>query len=1607
MIDLFVRWLAKQRHEKSWRNGRRRRQSIKLKQQVEPLELRLVLSEDDFPIRSNSGSGLAHSVTIYSDLTGDGLTPDDVPVPFTIQVFKQLFFHAGDSTPIYGPIDGEDEETGVYGTFEMPNGGLLGASHTIVYWQDRNLNGLLDPWDGDPAIRPEILYTKSTSEFAGLGAGGEPTANFPADQTWVLSDSQYDADGNQRVAYVRQYTVHGTVYEDLNANGARDAGEPGIQTAVFSDWNRNGIWDEPDRSFVEPNTNKVVDANGFTNLDGTFDAKIFGTGKIGVGYPDGLSLTTIQGLGLYSAPGFDQPDSDLGNMVFGVFRQGQVQGRVFSDPDGDGVWHPARGEEALPGITVTVKQNGKTYTTVSGLDGYFAVYVGPGAYQVSQDLSGLGVTQTVPTDPNGYTGTFTASGQVSQLYQFGRVQGQDVAISAATRKDAKGVDFTWQSTSDVGSFEVQLFQSTDLVWDHNDLPLETPLTIRPSAAGGTGLGRVTFTADYTHNSIRPYLIAVADPGKKIGETNEQNNAFVVQRIIDLSPLQVTGDFTYDAPNDQFVSNGAAQVGFKPLIPDVFVPLVGGNITYNQDQIKISGTVTTNYGDLEIDLFEGNVTINVHSGNVSNLNVVTASWQLVGCQFAFDQFNLVNPGGGSAFDSYLNVQGSLVAPDTIGLFKVQFAEPNFIHFGPQTHGISATIPLGDTSISLDRVLTLLASGASISFLSKTEANPDGAFRIQGKFVVQNEALESPDDPKPTLDISGPNFIEFGANGVFFVGQFSIKNFTVIRGFLQLKTGSLFLDSIHHEWKADGELVMKPLMDQTVILGAGFVEGDFNYIKVGLGNLNYPTFMAGIFLDKVALAVDGLAGKKKNAQQEIVPIEVSATLGLTEGPKIQIPAMPLIGVDGGPAAIAKLTITGLASTQRVNGSVLFTFMDPLVVTLTGSFDWNWKKDEAKLTGGINALAGSITGTAGVTVNQRGTTGSATLTGALRIPKGNGLFYGSIAEATFRGYFQYLNAGNSYVALAADVTLPILGRKSITAKVTIANGVEYFFGDMVSLENLPAQPQSASFFATAFAAPQAQEAAAGSDTFTVPSGAQQLLVSATWANELEDAKLELVRPDGTIMTESELDDVNAALIPEMTSSTSRAIALLNPMEGEWQIRVVSAGDPGETQYAALRDGPKPTIEVLDAQVASDGVTIQYTATDSYPDATVALFYDTDKTGFDGLSMIENLPVSGEPTTYHWDLSHSFSGTYYIYAVITDAQGNVQFQYLDTPVTVDADPPTSSVTVLSDVTHTSSFTLSWSGADDTNGSGLASYDIFVSDNGGDYTLFLGNTTQTTTQFDGELGHTYAFYSVATDAVGRTEETPATADAQTVTAAPGNQSPDVLDALFSLAENSALNTPVGGVSATDPDVDDTLTYSITGGNTAGAFAINASTGAVTVANPAALDFETIPTFTLTVQVADNHGATDTATVQVNLTDVNDPLQLNLGGADVTWIKKQPAVVVLPQVTVAGASLPGGILTISLNAPGKKKAFDVLSLPSSSGLGTTGGLQFANGHLTLQIQLGQSATSASVQAFLRGIKFSTKGAGLKALTRTLTVSLTNDSEQSSAISQTIHVKKKP
>jgi RHS repeat-associated protein len=114
-----------------------------------------------------------------------------------------------------------------------------------------------------------------------------------------------------------------------------------------------------------------------------------------------------------------------------------------------------------------------------------------------------------------------------------------------------------------------------------------------------------------------------------------------------------------------------------------------------------------------------------------------------------------------------------------------------------------------------------------------------------------------------------------------------------------------------------------------------------------------------------------------------------------------------------------------------------------------------------------------------------------------------------------------------------------------------------------------------------------------------------------------------------------------------------------------------------------------------------------------------------------------------------------------------------------IDSVPPTSSVATLPARTSLTSIPVTWAGQDKTGGSGVAAYNIFVSVDGGSYTEWLTDTTETSANYTATLGHTYAFYSQAIDNVGNFQTLPTTANTSVVTTAhPWQNSANSLDVI-------------------------------------------------------------------------------------------------------------------------------------------------------------------------------------------------------------------------------------
>jgi hypothetical protein len=127
------------------------------------------------------------------------------------------------------------------------------------------------------------------------------------------------------------------------------------------------------------------------------------------------------------------------------------------------------------------------------------------------------------------------------------------------------------------------------------------------------------------------------------------------------------------------------------------------------------------------------------------------------------------------------------------------------------------------------------------------------------------------------------------------------------------------------------------------------------------------------------------------------------------------------------------------------------------------------------------------------------------------------------------------------------------------------------------------------------------------------------------------------------------------------------------------------------------------------------------------------------------------GDPTVSGTTFSKALTlaeGGHQLRATAEDAAGNLSaagpFQ-----VFIDLTPPSSGINPLPPVVTAPSFTVSWWRSAGPGGLGVASCDVYVSVDGGPFTPWLTGTTAPAAVYAGAYGHRYAFYSVATDALG------------------------------------------------------------------------------------------------------------------------------------------------------------------------------------------------------------------------------------------------------------------
>lgn len=201
-----------------------------------------------------------------------------------------------------------------------------------------------------------------------------------------------------------KHSVSGTVFEDMNADGARQDGEPPLAgVVVYADLNGNGVRDEGEPS-------STSDGQGHYRVEvplGTTMIRQQTPGGFTCSFPGGCSYTVDLPKNQAPVP----PDvssrtttaraDDPTGKDFGDWRPASVTGTVIGDDDGDGARDP--GEGGLAGIAVFadldangILDQGEPSTTTAADGTYALTGLKPGSYTIRHVLIQDGRTCTAP-----------------------------------------------------------------------------------------------------------------------------------------------------------------------------------------------------------------------------------------------------------------------------------------------------------------------------------------------------------------------------------------------------------------------------------------------------------------------------------------------------------------------------------------------------------------------------------------------------------------------------------------------------------------------------------------------------------------------------------------------------------------------------------------------------------------------------------------------------------------------------------------------------------------------------------------------------------------------------------------------------------------------------------------------------------------------------------------------------------------------------------------------------------------------------------------------------------------------------------------------------------
>ena len=392
----------------------------------------------------------------------------------------------------------------------------------------------------------------------------------------------------------------------------------------------------------------------------------------------------------------------------------------------------------------------------------------------------------------------------------------------------------------------------------------------------------------------------------------------------------------------------------------------------------------------------------------------------------------------------------------------------------------------------------------------------------------------------------------------------------------------------------------------------------------------------------------------------------------------------------------------------------------------------------------------------------------------------------------------------------------------------------------------------------------------------------------------------------------------------------------EGAWDdgqpdfltVETPNFGSLPDTLY--LSDGSKRPVSVVqtgstDAPAATNHLNVQFTA--NFPAGFAYVVVPDPANGQLPLAGVRHSNGTNFLTPNFYTTDRTFIGLgqrplnenrLHLFDYHTNAGPDTYTLIYAAPSTVpQTNAPVSSVFALP-AQSPPTFGVAWSGAPYVGQASLAFYDIYTSDNGGPFAVWQNQSTAIGGFYNGTNGHTYAFYSIATDTVGNREATPLQPQAQT-TVVVSNYIP-----ILTVASNVTINagqTLSLAATASDPNPFATLTFSLGGGAPSG-MTIDPVTGLI--------NWPTSPAF---------GGATNHITVIVS--DNSQPALTTTGAVTIVVIQviKPPVLAPIPNYTIN----EGTLLSFAASATESNLPPRTLSFSLGAGAPTNAAIDPASG----------------------------------------------------------------